>query len=89
MPHLPHLVNFSLISLLLQVDQFSYALLPEDMVAAAWRRSQLISGRRQCANRLRACRLQVAMPLRLWHSLRTLIQLSLPQTLNRFAFRFL
>lgn len=35
MPHLPHLVNFSFISFLLQVNQFSYALLPEDMVAAA------------------------------------------------------
>lgn len=35
MPHLPHLINFSLISFLLQVDQLSYALLPEDVVASA------------------------------------------------------
>jgi hypothetical protein len=31
----PHLINFSLVSFLLQVDQLSYALLPENMVTAA------------------------------------------------------
>jgi hypothetical protein len=44
--------------------------------------------RHQRANKLRACRLQVAVPLRLWEPLRILLQLSLPQPLNRRSLSF-
>jgi len=39
MAHLTHLIHLGLVAFPLQIDQFPYALLPEDVVAAAIRSS--------------------------------------------------